>query len=83
VLLELKYVKLAQWEKRGMEAVEEKLQEGEAQLVRYSDDPRLAAFKGHTWTRMTLAFVGRREIFYRAPGEQTQRLEPDPEPEFE
>lgn len=83
VLLELKYVKLAVWEKRGLAAVEEALAEGEAQLLAYASDPRLEVFRGAEWTRLTLAFVGRREIYYRAPGEPTQRLEPEPEPDFE
>lgn len=58
---------------------EEKLREREAQLETCADDPRLAAFRGRQWTRMTLTFVGRREIFYRAPGGPTRRLEPEPE----
>ncbi|MFM7202630.1 MAG: AAA family ATPase, partial [Myxococcota bacterium] len=75
VLLELKYLKLRDFERGGLEAVETKMSEGETQLLSYTGDPRLATFGNRPWTRHTIVFAARREIYHRAPGEPTQRLE--------
>lgn len=79
VLLELKYVKLADWAAKQLTVVETRMQEGEAQLEKYAHDPRLAAFQGSRWTKMTIVFVGRQAIYHRVPGQATQTLTPEPE----
>jgi hypothetical protein len=64
-LLELKYVRSQDSERR----VEAALQEAEAQLARYNDDPRMAHFAGPKgWRRFAVVFLGSEAICYRAPG---------------
>lgn len=58
-------------------AVVRAFEEGEAQILRYQQDPRMEVLgKGRSWVTFTIVFEGLEAVYFRAPGGQLRKLLP-------